>query len=120
MSKYYLITLKNTRRYQARDVRSNGLPLTSLHTIVGPGRLEFTALQAAQSGAQTGLGGFERMIGIDAEFDIADPVGSPGRRGTLKGRVTSAVVRQGSASPAGRSGEYEYVQFTYERIIWMN
>ena len=115
MPKYYEITLKNARSYEARDVRLNGLPLNSLHTIVAPGRLEFSALPAAQSGSPTGTGFFKSMCGMDADFDIAYPE-IPGPRCTLMGRVTSAVVRQGSAGPSGP--RQEYVTFVYERIIW--
>ena len=110
----YLITLKNARAYEARDVRVNGLPLTSLNTIVAPGRLEFVALPAARSGPQT-LGNFKSMCGIDVEFDISYPE-IAGRRCTLGGRVTSAVVRPGSAAPS--EPRQESVTFVYERIIW--
>ena len=67
MSRYYSITLKNARNYEARDVRLNGLPLIGLHMLVGQGRLEFLVLPAAPSGA---LGGFKSLTGIDTEFDI--------------------------------------------------
>ena len=114
MPKYYDITLKNSRAYEARDVRLNGLPLTSLHTIVAPGRLEFIALPAAHSG-QPAIGYFKSMCGIDSEFDISYPE-IPGRRCTLRGRVISAVV--GPARPAPSEPRTETVTFVYERIIW--
>ncbi len=115
MPKYYLITLKNARSYEARDVRLNGLPLNSLHAIVAPGRLEFIGLPAAQSGVPTATGFFKSMCGMDAEFEISYPE-IPGRRCTLIGRVTSAVVRPGSAAPS--EPRTETVTFAYERIIW--
>jgi hypothetical protein len=46
----------------------------------------------------TALGSFGSMRGIDTEFDIGDPT-IPGRRCTLKGRVTSATGSPGTASP---------------------
>ena len=115
MQKYYLITLKNARAYEARDIRLNGLPLTSLDTIVAPGRLEFMAVPAVQSG-QSVTGYFKSMCGIDAEFDVSYPE-IPSRRCTLRGRVTSAVVRPGGAARGEPAPEY--VSFVYEKIIWM-
>jgi hypothetical protein len=113
--KCYLITLKNAGAYEARDVRLDGLPLTSLHTIVAPGRLEFVALPAARSGPLS-LATFKSMCGLDVEVEISYPE-IPGRRCTLRGRVTSAVVRRGGAAPS--EPREESVTFVYERIIWM-
>jgi hypothetical protein len=95
MSKYYMITLKNGRTYEARDVRLNGLPLAGLHMLIGPGRLDFLALPATAVGA---LGSFSSMRGIDTELDIVDPT-IPGRRCTRRGRVTSATGSPGTATP---------------------
>ena len=95
MSKYYLITLKNGRSYEARDVRLNGLPLAGLHMFIGPGRLEFLALPAT---ALSALGSFGSMRGIDTEFEIVDFT-VPARRCTLRGRVTSATGSPGAGTP---------------------
>ena len=94
MSKYYLITLKNARTYEARNVRVNGLPLAGLHALVAPGRLECLVLPAAPSG---GLGGFKSLGGIFTEFDVVDPA-VPDRRWTLRGRVRSATRQPGRRS----------------------
>jgi len=112
MAKYYVITLKNARAYEARDVRLDGLPLTNLNTIVAPGRLEFVALPTARSGPQH-LAGFKSMCGLDVEVEISYPE-IPGRRCTLGGRVISAVV--GPARPAPSEPPTETVTFVYERI----
>jgi hypothetical protein len=95
MSKYYMITLKNGRSYEARDVRLNGLPLAGLQMLIGPGRLEFLAVPATALGT---LGSFGTMRGIDTEFDIVDPT-IPGRRRTLRGRATSATASPGTGTP---------------------
>ena len=95
MDKYYLITLKNARSYEARDVRLNALPLADLHMLIGAGRLEFLALSTT---ALSTLGSFGSMRGIDTEFDIVDPT-IPGRRCRLRGRVTSATASPGTAAP---------------------
>jgi hypothetical protein len=95
MSKYYLITLKNARSYEARDVRLNGLPLADLHMLTVPGRLEFLARETTPLGT---VGTFASMTGIDTEFDIVDPT-IPPRRRTLRGRVTSATASPGTAAP---------------------
>ena len=111
-NKYYLITLKNARVYEARDARVNGLPIAGLHMLSGPGRLEFLALPAVPSG---GLGSFKSMTGIDTEFDICDPA-MPGRTCTLRGRVTSAAARPGKPVPA--EPRPESICFVYEHISW--
>ena len=101
MSKYYSITLKNARTYEAQDVRVNGLPLTGLHMLVGSGRLQFLAFPATQSG---GPAGFKSLSGLDTEFQVVDPA-MPGRRRRLRGRVTSATPSPGNAAPAHRGTE---------------
>jgi len=111
--KYYLITLKNARTYEARDARLNGLPLAGLHMLAGPGRLEFQALPRVPSG---GLGHFTSMTGMNTEFEIVDPA-VPGRRCTLRGRVISAAARPRSTVPA--EPPRESISFVYERINWM-
>jgi hypothetical protein len=112
MSKYYLITLKNARTYEARDVRVNGLLLASLQTLVARGRLECVVLPAARSG---GLGSFKSLTGIFTEFDIVDPA-VPGRHYTLRGRVTSATASPGGAVPANRPTET--ITIHWEEIKW--
>jgi hypothetical protein len=112
MSKYYLITLKNARTYEARNVRVNGHPLVGLHTLVAPGRLECVVLPAAASG---GLGSFKSLVGIFTEFDIVDPA-VPDRRCTLRGRVRSATASPGGAVPANRPTET--ITIHWEEIKW--
>jgi hypothetical protein len=113
MSKYYLITLKNARAYEARDVLCNGLPVAGLHMLVGQGRLQFLASPAVHSNGQILIGGFKSMSGIDAEFVIFDPA-IPSRRCTLKGRVISAITQPGGAVPANSETitiEYSKVEY---------
>ena len=47
------ITLKNARAFEAHDVRLNGLALSGLQMMSGPGRLEFVARPAAKPGTRT-------------------------------------------------------------------
>ena len=113
MAHYYDISLKNTRRVEAREVRLNGLLLAGLHAIREPGRLEFVTVSSAD-GADRGLiGGFKSMTGIDTELEVIDPA-SPGLRRRLTGRVASAITHQ--AEPSTRTGEYETVTFIFNKI----
>lgn len=109
MAKYYDISLKNTRRYEARDVRLNGMPLIALQTISGPGRLDFVAIPQESGGV---IGGFKSMSGMDSEVEIVDPA-APGRRRKLHGRVTSAILHPATAHD---THEYEQVTFIFNKI----
>ena len=111
--KYYDITLKNARGFEAHEVRVNGLPLSGLHMIGGPGRLQFIARPAVKPGATAGLGNFKSMSGIDAELEIAE-YGLPRRRRRLRGRVTSAIARPGGAGQMNQT--YEEVTFVYHQV----
>ena len=113
MAHYYDISLKNTRRVEAREVRLNGVPLVGLHAIGESGRLEFQAPSASPSGQKTIIGGFKSMSGMDSEVEIAD-YAAPGVRRTLKGRVTSVLTR--APSPTSRGPEYYEVTFTFDKI----
>ena len=109
MPRYYFITLKNTRSYEARDVRSNGLALGSLHSLIAPGQLEFLARPREPLG---GLGDFKSMTGITTEIDVIDPT-DPGSRRTLSGRVISVIVRPRRATPP--EPPEEFVTFYYSK-----
>ena len=115
MPKHFDITLKNARGFEAHDVRLNGLPLSGLHMMGGPGRLEFTARPAVKPGARTVAGSFKSVSGIDAELEIAE-YGIPRRRCTLRGRVTSAIARPGGAGKTNQT--CEEVTFVYHHITW--
>ena len=113
MSKYYLVTLKNVRSYEARDVRSNGIALASLHSLIAPGRLEFLARPTQPLGG--GLGDFRSMTGITTEVDVIDPT-VPGRRCTLSGRVIS--VTPSPRRPVPPEPPEESVAFYYQSRKW--
>ena len=115
MPKYDDITLKNARAFEAHDVRLNGLPLSGLQMMGGPGRLEFVARPAVKPGSSTVAGSFKSMSGIDAELEIAE-YGVPGRHRTLRGRVTSTIVRPSGGGDVSHT--YEEVTFVFHRITW--
>lgn len=114
MSKYYLVTLKNARSYEARDVRSNGIALSSLHSFTAPGRLEFLARPTQPLGG--GLGNFRSMTGITTEIDVIDPA-VPGGRCTLGGRVISVTARPRRPPPVPPEQPEENVAFYCQSMV---
>jgi hypothetical protein len=111
VAKYYDITLKNARGFEAHDVRLNGLALSGLQAMGGSGKLEFVA--RPKPGDRAGTGSFKSMSGLDTELEVAD-YGVPPRRRTLRGRVTAAIARPGAAGQMNQA--YEEVTFVYHRI----
>jgi hypothetical protein len=112
MSKYYLVTLRNGGSYDARDLRSNGIALASLHSLIAPGRLEFLARPTQPLGG--GLGNFRSMTGITTEIDVIDPAGG---RCTLSGRVISVTARPRRRAPVPPEPPEENVAFYYQSIV---
>ncbi len=74
------------------------------------GSAPFSPIPTALSVA---LGSFKSMSGIDTELAIVDPT-IPGRRCTLRGRVTSATASPGTAAPA--KPRSETISFACEEI----
>ncbi len=131
---YYTIKLMNSgiaQVYEARNVRSNGLPLINLNMMHSQGRLEFVAvparshhfqgivdrisqgtrtisqIPAVSSYTQAFLGGLKQLVGLTVTMVLTNPQ-MPSQNQVVSGRITAVVP-----DPSGDDGPKETVTFVY-------
>jgi hypothetical protein len=119
---YYTITLTKSsvvQEFQIRNLRLSGMPLKSLHSLIGPGRLDFTALSKSHPGSRIQqIAACLRGEGVQMNVWVGKYRTLRGRPydATVTGRITGIAADPASQETNRDALELEQVTFTFEKI----